>query len=55
MRQVFKFDRLPEEYFVNQLIPLPDSLEELKTKWRWLFLISDPKELRSLREHIVEL
>ncbi|CAG8758185.1 177_t:CDS:2, partial [Gigaspora rosea] len=46
MRQVFKFDRLPETFFVNQLIPLPELPEELETKWRQLFPISDPKEDR---------
>ncbi|RIB23068.1 hypothetical protein C2G38_2172332 [Gigaspora rosea] len=55
MRQVFTFTQLPEEYFANQLIPLPEKPEELEDEWRNLFPISNPKELRNIREHLTEL
>ncbi|CAG8814949.1 23065_t:CDS:1, partial [Gigaspora rosea] len=43
MRQVFTFSELPETYFAEELIPLPDSPYELEEEWRKNFPITEPK------------
>ncbi|CAG8826582.1 10862_t:CDS:1, partial [Gigaspora rosea] len=53
--QVFRFTRLPEAYFANQLQKLPDHPEELLEQFHRLFPITERGDLRDILEYCSQL